>query len=65
MNRMRIIRWMVQPVVLADDGETLTEVPVQPIAIAHAQWETFTTEGWRQAVDELRRQIESPSEPTT
>lgn len=62
MPRMRILRWIVQPVVVADDGDELTEIEVQPIAIPNTAWETFITTGWHQAVDELRRQVEGVTE---
>lgn len=60
MARMRIVRWVVQPIVMADDDENLTEISVQPLVIPHAKWPEFTTVGWKEAVDQLRQQIEQP-----
>ena len=72
MTRMRLVGWMVQPVVMADDGENLTPVPVNPLNIPAADWDAFKSAGDVQAIASLREQIEnagpaldagSPTEP--
>lgn len=38
---VRLVSVTVQLQVVDDDGETLTPVPVNPIAVTAAQWATF------------------------
>lgn len=37
-TRMRLVGWEVRPVVMADDGDNLTPVPVNPQMIPASQW---------------------------
>ena len=57
-KRMRVVGWNVQPVIMADDGENLTEVQVQPQRITAAQWQAFKAGGDETALESLRRQVE-------
>lgn len=63
-NRVRIVQWNVQPVVMVDDGEILTPLPVEALSIAAADWPAWAENGWRAAVEQLRAQVEGPSELT-
>lgn len=58
MSRMRLVGWEVRPVVMVDDGENLTPVPVQPVTISAEQWEGFKAGGDEQSLDQLRSQVE-------
>lgn len=57
--RMRVVGWNVQPVVMLDDGEVLTPVPVDAQMINATDWEAFKDGGDAQALSHLRAQIES------
>lgn len=61
MTRMRLIGWQVTPVLMADDGENLTPVPVDPQVIPAAQWAAFKDGGDQQALEGLRAQVEAVS----
>jgi hypothetical protein len=56
---MRLVGWNVQPVIMADDGDNLTQIPVQPTQIPAAGWEDFKAGGDEKALDELREQVEN------
>jgi hypothetical protein len=60
--RMRLVGWNVQPVVMADDGENLTPVQMNPLNIPAAQWQAFKDGGDVAALEPIRAQIEA--EPT-
>lgn len=55
--RLRIVGWNVQPVVMLDDGENLTAVPVGPQMIPAAAWEEFKAGGDQHAIASLREQV--------
>lgn len=57
--RMRVIGWEVRPVIMADDGEDLTSVPVQPQMVARSAWQAFKDGGDDAAIDNLREQLEA------
>ena len=56
--RVRIVGWIVQPVVYADDGENLTAVDVSPVQIPAAEWETFKATGDAIALAQIAAQVE-------
>jgi hypothetical protein len=58
-TRMRVVGWNVQPVIMADDGEELTPVPVQATMINNADWQGFKDGGDKSALEELRPKVES------
>lgn len=60
-NRMRVVGWQVQPIIMADDGDTLTPVQLQPVQIPLAQWQAFKDGGDMQALEQVRAQIELPT----
>jgi hypothetical protein len=55
---MRLVGWNVQPVVMADDGESLTPVHIAPQIILVAQWDAFKAGGDVAALAQVRAQIE-------
>lgn len=57
--RMRLVGWEVRPIVMADDGENLAPINVNPQMIPAAAWQTFKDGGDSDALDKLRAQIES------
>lgn len=58
MARMRIVGWQVAPILMADDGENLLPVNVQPQIIAAAAWEAWKAGEDAKSLDALRAQIE-------
>lgn len=58
--RLRVVAWRVQPLVMADDGEHLTPVEVQPAEIPAAQWQTFKDGGDDAALAQVRAQLDQP-----
>jgi hypothetical protein len=58
---MRLVGWNVQPVLMADDGDNLTPVSVTAYIVPASEWETFKSGGDAEALEALRRQIETPS----
>lgn len=56
--RMRLVGWEVRPVVMLDDGDTLTPVPVEPQTITAAGWAEFKAGGDDRAMASLREQVE-------
>lgn len=66
MKTVRPVKWIVQPVFLADDGENLEELAVEPLAIPARDWEAWAGGGWRDGVAELQAKVagagEAPAE---
>lgn len=44
MKKLRLVKVLVQPVFVVDDGETVTEVEHGAIAIPAADWPTYSSE---------------------
>lgn len=63
MMRMRLIGWEVRPIVMADDGDNLAAVPVNPQTIAPAGWQKFKEGGDDESLAQLRIQIEGEPKP--
>lgn len=57
---MRLVGWMVQPVLMADDGDNLEAVQVQAQTIPASQWKQFKDGGDEAALEQMRAQIEGP-----
>ena len=58
VTRMRLVGWQVRPVIMADDGETLEAVQIQPQMIPASQWQEFKDGGDEEALTLVRAQIE-------
>ncbi len=59
MTRLRIVGYLVQPQLMADDGDNLTPLPVQPVAISAIDWPNVV-ELVSDAIEQLRPQVEGP-----
>lgn len=57
-RRVRVIRYHVQPELVVDDGENLAPLPVAPIVIPAAEWQSFTDGGLPAALAQLQAQID-------
>lgn len=44
MKRLRLVKVLVQPVFVLDDGENVEEIEHPPIAIPAADWPTYSGE---------------------
>jgi hypothetical protein len=60
MPRMRLVGWSVQPVIMADDGDNLDPVQVQPQMIPAKDWQAFKQGGDEASLEQMRAQIEGP-----
>lgn len=59
MSRMRLVGWEVRPVVMLDDGDTLTPLSIGAQTITAADWAAFKTGGDEAALERLRDQVEA------
>ena len=48
---VRLLKVIVQPVFIADDGEHLSELVVEPVTVSAAEWPTYPIEGFQRALD--------------
>ena len=56
--RPRLLKVIVQPVFVLDDGEHLAELIIDPVVVPAADWPTYPTVGFAAAVEMLRSQFE-------
>lgn len=49
---IRAVQFIVTPVLVDDDGETLTPLQVQPITVPASEWPSFSGETWPQLLAE-------------
>jgi hypothetical protein len=59
VNTLRVVGWQVQPVLMADDGENLTQVQVAAVMVPAKDWAAFKDGGDEQALSQIRNQIET------
>ena len=57
MGRLRLVKVLVQPFFVDDDGETLTEHVANPVEVAAKDWPTFATDKFPAGVAELEAQL--------
>lgn len=57
MKRLRLVKILVQPILVADDGEQLEEVALQPITVRAEDWPAYSAEAWPQFVAEAEQQL--------
>lgn len=43
---IRVVQFIVQPILVDDDGTTLTPLQVAPITVPAAEWPQFSAETW-------------------
>lgn len=60
--RLRLLKVIVQPVFVVDDGETLTEQPAQPVIVPAAEWPGYAAGRFASDFDILRQRVESAPE---
>ncbi len=62
MKRLRLLKVMVQPVFVVDDGESLSERPAAPVMVPAAVWPEFAAEGFMRQCEALMEQYSEPSD---
>jgi hypothetical protein len=62
--RLRLLKVLVQPIFVIDDGETLVERAADTVVVPAAEWPTYASGPFAEGFELLRRQIEGRSEPT-
>jgi hypothetical protein len=62
-RKLRLLKVIVQPVFVLDDGDNLTEVSADPVVVSPEEWPTYPTSGFAQAVGALQAQIDDGSLP--
>lgn len=55
VTRMRLVGWQIQPVIMADDGENLKSIPVDPIFVPAKDFADFDPDN---ALEPIRAQVE-------
>lgn len=68
MRKLRLLKVIVQPVFVVDDGDQLIEQTAEPIVVSPADWPTFATTAFLEGVAQLQEQLEAedsggPTEP--
>jgi hypothetical protein len=56
-KKLRLVKVVLQPVFVVDDGKTLAEMTVDPVQIAGADWPSYTERHWPKAVADLEAQV--------
>jgi hypothetical protein len=54
---LRLLKVVVQPVMVVDDGTTLQEVPVDPIVVPANEWPTYPTNRFQEQLKALQQQL--------
>lgn len=60
MSKLRLLKVIVQPVFVVDDGESLREEPIQPVTVSPADWPTFATTTFIEGMATLQAQLDAP-----
>lgn len=59
MPKLRLLKVIVQPVFVLDDGESITEVQHQPVAIPANEWPTYSSERFPREVAEWQARLDA------
>jgi hypothetical protein len=59
--KVRLLKLVIQPTYVVDDGEHLREVPVQPIQVDSRGWDDFKEKGLGEVEDQVRQQLADAS----
>lgn len=62
MNRVRVVGWKVEPVVMLDDGDNLTPLQVSGGVIPAAEWDAWKAGGDQAAIDAIVAQVSPPAD---
>lgn len=59
MPKLRLVKVLVQPVFVLDDGENVTELEHPAVAIPAAEWPTYSSERFPAEVEAWQKQIDA------
>jgi hypothetical protein len=62
-KQVRPVKWIVQPVLVSDDGEHLEELPVDPLAISARDWPEWVGGGWKKSLELLQARLAEAGVP--
>lgn len=57
--QLRLVKVLVQPVFVLDDGENVTEVQHPPVAIPASEWPTYSHQRFPTELKAWQRQIDA------
>ncbi len=57
MSKLRLIKVLVQPVLVLDDGENITEIEHPAVAIPAAEWPTYSSERFPRELAEWQARL--------
>jgi len=63
MRKLRLLKVIVQPVFVVDDGEQLVEQTAEPVVVLPADWPTFATTAFLDGVQQLQEQLDAEDDP--
>lgn len=58
-KRLRLLKVIVQPVFVLDDGEELTELTTDPVIVAARDWPDYANTTFAESVADLREQFDA------
>lgn len=58
-KRLRLLKVIVQPVFVLDDGEELTELTTDPVIVAARDWPDYANTTFVESVADLREQFDA------
>lgn len=62
MIKVRLVKVIVQPIFVADDGENLRELPVSPKDVSASEWATYPAEAFSEAMSALEASLNETEE---
>lgn len=62
MKRVRLLKVLVQPVFVVDDGTNVEELTIDAVQVKAAEWDTFAKQGWDDACERVRQAIDPPQQ---
>jgi hypothetical protein len=58
LPKLRLLKLIIQPVFVVDDGEGLTELTAEPVVVAAQDWPDYPRKGFQDSFEKLRAQVE-------
>lgn len=55
--QLRLLKVIVQPVIVVDDGVNLMEITVDPITVPANEWQNYPTTRWQEQLKTLQSQL--------
>jgi hypothetical protein len=61
-KRVRLVKVVVQPVFMIDDGETLTDIEHPPVTIPARDWPTYSSERFPKEIAAWQERLDAEDE---